>query len=695
MPATETANALARLLSHHLIDLRKSGLSDEAIAAAGFYSETSDSAIGGILQRKWSKRRGPALVIPFRDSQGHVNGYKRVRPDCPRQNRDGKPIKYESPRGIGNRVYLPPGVAEVLAAPAVELLITEGEKKACKATQEGFPCLGLVGVYGWKDGRGADRLIPDLESIVWRGRSVRIVFDSDLADNPNVADAESRLAAQLVKRGAQVKVVRLPGGPAGEKVGLDDYLVAHSPLDLRRLLDSADDPEPVRDAVDKVQASLLDPMPEATAFLAKFRGNGEELRRLNGTYYGHDGRRYRPIADDYLRSVLVRHLDCIATRLTKAVVSNILACIEAQTELPSDTAFNTWIGDGPRQRNLLAVENGIIDIDALLADREPVLLPHSANWFSTVCLPYQFDPDAACVRWEAFLDEVQEGDDERIAILQEWFGYCLTRDTSAQRFLMLEGEGANGKSVVMTVLRAMLGSDNCSAVPLELFGDKFRLHSTLGKLANIAAEVGELDRTAEGFLKSFTAGDSMQFEQKFKPPVESVPTARLVLSANNRPRFHDRSGGLWRRMILVPFNVTIPPERQIPGMATADWWREQGELPGILSWALQGLVRLREQGRFTESATVTDAVDEYRRESNPARTFLTETYRHDPTGWVTVDEVYAAYGEWCLKNGYQRFGQAQFGREVKRAFPNSNRTRPYIEGTRAYVYSGICVGQPF
>ena len=129
----------------------------------------------------------------------------------------------------------------------------------------------------------------------------------------------------------------------------------------------------------------------------------------------------------------------------------------------------------------------------------------------------------------------------------------------------MEGEGANGKSVVCEILTAMLGEENVSNVPLEIFGERFQLAASLGKLANIASEVGELKSVAEGFLKQFTGGDRMLFDRKGLLPIHARPTARLVLATNNRPRFSDRSAGLWRRMILLPFNVTIPPRTAGPG----------------------------------------------------------------------------------------------------------------------------------
>jgi putative DNA primase/helicase len=127
------------------------------------------------------------------------------------------------------------------------------------------------------------------------------------------------------------------------------------------------------------------------------------------------------------------------------------------------------------------------------------------------------------------------------------------------------GEGANGKSVLLDVLTALLGEENVSQVPLEMFGQRFQLTPTIDKLANICAEVGEISAVAEGVLKQFTAGDRMYFDRKGIPGIERYPTARLILATNNRPRFRDRSMGIWRRILLVPFRFTVPPTKQDRG----------------------------------------------------------------------------------------------------------------------------------
>jgi putative DNA primase/helicase len=379
-------------------------------------------------------------------------------------------------------------------------------------------------------------------------------------------------------------------------------------------------------------------------------------------------------------------------KIGRGLVSNIENALASITVLAGTVeAPAWWDGREWKPRNLIALDNGLLDLDAFFAGRADVLLPHTPRWFSPTCLPYPFDADADCPCWRAFLERNLERDRERIGILQEWFGLSLTPDTSRQRFMVFEGEGANGKSVVCAALEALLGSENCSHVPLEVFGERFQLTPTIGKLANIASEVGELDKAAEGFLKSFTSGEPMQFDRKHKPPIQALPTARLVLATNNRPRFSDRSGGLWRRMILMPFRVTIAendPSR-VFGMDKAAWWKSSGELPGIFNWALTGLDRLRRQDRFTQSQVCEQALAEYRTENNPARMFLSETCHELPEGQTPCAKLYHAYSEWCGANGYSPLASASFGKEVRRLFPKAERREIGPRGSRIHTYCGL------
>src|SRR5215470_15702808 len=210
------------LLDPHRAKLLECGLTVETWTRARLHSG-SPAEVKEILG--YGTGAG-GLVIPYDES------YSRVRIDNP--GPDGK--RYRSPKGQGNRLYLPPTLAaSTLTDTSVVHYITEGEFKALKATQDGLPCVALPGVWSWKTKlHGKAFTICDLERITWNGRRVVVVFDNDLELKPQVAWAEHELIKELRRRAADVYIMRLPEGPHEPK-GLDDYLVAHGVAAFKRL----------------------------------------------------------------------------------------------------------------------------------------------------------------------------------------------------------------------------------------------------------------------------------------------------------------------------------------------------------------------------------------------------------------------------------------------------------------------------
>jgi P4 family phage/plasmid primase-like protien len=227
-------------------------------------------------------------------------------------------------------------------------------------------------------------------------------------------------------------------------------------------------------------------------------------------------------------------------------------------------------------------------------------------------------------------------------------------------------------------------------VPLEGFSQRFAMAETLGKLANLCPEVGEIDRTCEGVLKSYISGDSMFFEKKGKDPFTARPTARLVIATNNIPRFADRSEGIWRRLLIVPMNVVIPPAERTPGMDKEEHWA--AELPWILNWALEGLRRLRCIGwRFPQPEACRVALEEHRLESDPARSFLLEHYSACPDGEpVPAAELYSHYQLWCTQNGHRNpLNNIIFGRQIRRMFNGAESRSLRVNGTVQRAWCGL------
>jgi hypothetical protein len=231
----------------HLEDLRKSGLNSETIAKAGIYSATAAE-----VEQLVGLPAGPGLVFPYSDD------YAQVKPDKPWATADGKLAKYLAPRHRPKRLYLPPLLDDALFNDAgVALWVTEGEKKALKAAQEGLACIAVSGVDGWRrrerPGDPGTPSVPlhDLDLITWRGRKVYLCYDSDAVTKEQVQRAEWTLAAELERRGAKVIIVRLPGERGAAKVGLDDYLCQHTVGELLALADTTawPDTQPVEDAI--------------------------------------------------------------------------------------------------------------------------------------------------------------------------------------------------------------------------------------------------------------------------------------------------------------------------------------------------------------------------------------------------------------------------------------------------------------
>lgn len=371
-------------------------------------------------------------------------------------------------------------------------------------------------------------------------------------------------------------------------------------------------------------------------------------------------------------------------QVTRSLVSNVVQALAGELLVPSQTEPPVWVGKseaGP----FFAFTNGLIDTNQLIGGLSPSTQPHCSNWFSQTAFPYAYDAAATCPRWTSFLDEVLEADHERIELIQQWFGYCLVQDTTQQRFIVAVGEGENGKSVVLDTLTNILGPDNVSHVRAELFAQRFQLTMTLGKLANISYDTGEIDESAEATIKEFTGGDRMYFDRKGVSGVMAYPSARLILATNHDPRFADRSKGVWRRMLVVPFRIGIPTERQDKKLVE----KLKAERSGIFNWSISGLRTLRRAGQFTVPAISQQMGDELRAQSNYTRQFLLDAcQRTTSEESVICIALYSRYEEWCRDRGYRPFDDTKFGKELRKAFPGIDRRREST-GERSWRYHGL------
>jgi hypothetical protein len=253
------------LQPRHLADLRRSGLSDDTIAAAGIRSLTAAEVKAAI-----GMDAGPGMGIPYSTALcADGSRYMRVKPDKPLKMVNGKGASYLTRPGETNRLYITAGLPDDWRAnTALPLGIVEGEKKSLKATEEGFSCLGMIGPWGWvKKGK---RPVSDLSHIAWRGRKVTVIADSDMAANETGREGFEALVEHLRSRGAVASLLLIP--EAGEeKQGLDDFLVANGAEGFAELLAKQDDQTPVLRVVEirDFLADTTPPPPDVIAGVSK------------------------------------------------------------------------------------------------------------------------------------------------------------------------------------------------------------------------------------------------------------------------------------------------------------------------------------------------------------------------------------------------------------------------------------------
>lgn len=221
-------------------DLKKSGLTPTNFTIESIESEEEIQARLGFTALKNKAGEWVNIIevggywIPY----SNVPNFYRLKLRYPVETENGT-VKYLSPKGAGNHAYILPEVEELLKNynPDKPVFVTEGEKKAAKGTLEGFPTIGLGGVWSFKDTE--NDFLPELEKLVWTDRRVYLCFDSDITEKQPVRHAELRLAIGLISHGAVVYSIRLPNEPDGSKNGLDDYLVRYGPEEFRKLIENA------------------------------------------------------------------------------------------------------------------------------------------------------------------------------------------------------------------------------------------------------------------------------------------------------------------------------------------------------------------------------------------------------------------------------------------------------------------------
>ena len=318
------------------------------------------------------------------------------------------------------------------------------------------------------------------------------------------------------------------------------------------------------------------------------------------------------------------------------------------------------------QKPIVVFENGVLEAAAnTLGIYAPKFQPLD---YMTLAVPVALPKTKQeTPNWDAMLDLVLPDPDDQ-QTLQEMMGYCFFPAIQLECFFTLVGDAMSGKSTILDVLRDMLGKDKVTAMALADLHEKHATAQLVNSLCNIDEEADYLDPKAEGKLKAITGGGTVAIRDLYKPAYTTTLRTKMVLATNEMPRINDRSNGVWSRVVLIPFDHTIPASVRKPKKEIIDSLRP--EYPGILRWALDGVLRVMKKGTrstaFTQSARAKQLLAEHRRFSDPFLAWWDE--RVVPVGDAAVEkrEVFDDYKRWCDDFGYRATAHGQFGKRMKR-----------------------------
>jgi putative DNA primase/helicase len=342
--------------------------------------------------------------------------------------------------------------------------------------------------------------------------------------------------------------------------------------------------------------------------------------------------------------------------LKSEAAGRIKAMVDLARSEPGIAISYTALDQQPRK---MTVQNGTLDLWT------GQLGPFDRTDLITKLTDIPFDIEAPCPTWEHTLRVIFGDDEALIRYVQRAIGYSLTGDTSEQCLHLCHGTGSNGKSTLLDVLAELSGEYGQQA-DFQTFLDRRHDSGPRNDVARLAgsrlvrsSEVGDHKRLNEGLIKSLTGGDIITARFLYSEDFEFKPQFKLWLAANHKPVIRGTDYAIWRRIRLIPFEVTITAEqadRDLPKKLRA-------ELPGILAWAIAGCLMWQREG-LQPPERVLAATADYKSESDIIAAFIEENCEVGSAYQEPSGKLYTAYKRWCDENGEYAMTNTRFGREL-------------------------------
>lgn len=304
-------------------------------------------------------------------------------------------------------------------------------------------------------------------------------------------------------------------------------------------------------------------------------------------------------------------------------------------------------------------------------------------------IPVTYDPSAYCADLDKMLNRVFLGDREVINLFEEMLGAVLLKHSRYQKAFLFYGNGSNGKSTILDLIKTFLGARNYSAIALEKVTDRFNTAELENKLANIGDDVDNVTLKDTGTLKKLFSGNAIMVERKGERPYTIEPYATHIYSCNAIPRSFDKSDGFYRRWLLIPFNARFSVDDEDYDPMIADKITAPTALSYLLNVAIRGAQRLMRRGFFTEPQSVKDALEAYKADNSTVLSWIEDKeLNEDYFLEKPRDTIYSEFVDWCKVSGIKSgniTGKKTFFKEVTQKFEFEEKPKQKNDGKRYFI----------
>lgn len=571
------------------------------------------------------------------------------------------------------------------------LVVAEGMFDILSFYQEQFPCISAI------TGHFPKSQIPSVLNICRNYKRVFLVYDNDL-----ISKAGEKFTVKMAKILFTNRIPFVVGKvPPGFK-DVSEYYQAHG--NLQALIDEATDGVTALCSMLTEQREFEATVRKACRFMTKSdvailfsqierqtrwdRGwlkvlskecssapsessiSEDVVKKYKLKYHQsvgfveYNGKYWERITDETVMAYIGSELGIYRTGNK---LKSILTLVKSQTQSSELLELNCHA--------VMNFINGTLDLEPEINFRE-----HREDDFCTYCLPYAYDPSARSLLWENYLNTVTDYDDKKIALLQEFAGYCLFTDCSLQKALNLIGEGSNGKSIFVNVITDIFSSANVSSVSMFDLTQKFYSMDLKHSMVNIASETSSDATGAEEKFKKVIVGETIRDSYKGKPVMDFVPRAKWILASNNfTVSKTDQSDGWVRRFCFCEFKLRFCEDPKLPHERQADptlerRLRTNEELTAIFNWVLEGYQVLKATMKFTEPDDQRNTTEDFIEITNPIVVFAKEfniDICHDHC--IMNADLYQNYRSWCDMSGHKFMAKTSFEKRIPKIFREYRR----------------------